>query len=252
MRPDGPSVHPSAVDRAIFAEKRSSQAHSGNGVRSVSIRKTGGKNSKKATSHTLGKCSNTPQHQPGRSIDTSRYVDDEPAIFVSSTDDETNSEQDEVASKTRKVGTQNGNVAVKRKRGVNVKNAKSGGNVLVNCNHWSCKQMFQSWDAMWYHASYYHVRGKKRTFECHLCRRTSRDLYILQKHMNSVHIGERFFQCPFSNCSQKFFDKRTKKTHINGVHTKEIAFKCTKCSYKSYYKQNLRVHVARLHHHHGD
>lgn len=109
--------------------------------------------------------------------------------------------------------------------------------------------MFQSWDAMWYHVSNYHVRGIKKSFECHLCKKTSVYFIISNQriHMNSLHVGDKCFKCPFSNCSKEFSHKGNMKTHINAVHTKKITFKCTKCSYKSYYKKEISAHVARYH-----
>lgn len=132
MRPGGSpvaqssEVYQSAENRAKFAEKRSLQAHSGDDVRSLSIRKIGEKSSSKLASYTVEQCSNSSQRQPGKSVDTSRLVRDASAI-ISLTDDDKDPEQEEVVSKKRKVGTHNRKISDKNKQRVNGKIAESEG-----------------------------------------------------------------------------------------------------------------------------
>lgn len=70
---------------------------------------------------------------------------------------------------------------------------------IVKCqapNLRCCKMVFESRDAMMYHATNYHVKGIKNTFECCFCRKSFPNRSSTQLHIDSVHSSLKRFKCP--------------------------------------------------------
>lgn len=111
-----------------------------------------------------------------------------------------------------------------------------------------CKDLFESWDAMWYHVATYHARLQKyNTFECHLCKQRLGEKQTHQRHMNLYHFGRSLFKCSFGTCTKSFPRPDYLEKHINAEHTKQNRIKCTNCPKKFNFKYNLVRHLAYTH-----
>lgn len=120
-------------------------------------------------------------------------------------------------------------------------------NTAVMCrSRGVCKESFENRDAMMYHLANYHGKGTKTTYECHLCRQISPNKANLQRHLKR-HTGHVRFECPIRKCPRNFTAKASLERHVNVIHTKEIAFGCSKCSMKFYRKDVLITHLANKH-----
>lgn len=111
----------------------------------------------------------------------------------------------------------------------------------------TCKFLFESNEAMQFHAATYHANKTKKEFHCHLCKRKFGTRQQLQPHMLSVHIGLRPFKCPFPLCPKAFSYENVLRQHINAIHTRAIMFKCTKCPRKFTRKEYMTRHLANKH-----
>lgn len=140
-----------------------------------------------------------------------------------------------------------GTVSVKKENTEKLKPRKSVEHFPVRCVTWNCPAWFESSDAMIYHLNTYHERGIRKIFNCHLCEKTHTSLRTLQMHFTNIHSGPDRYPCSVATCSKSFVSKVIMRRHVNGVHTKQITYDCTKCSFKSHYKQHLKRHLTRVH-----
>lgn len=111
----------------------------------------------------------------------------------------------------------------------------------------SCRDYFESLDAMLYHVRHYHARRIEREYSCYLCHRSAPSRQRLLSHMNAIHFDRNRFKCPHPACSKHFNDRSNLRKHVNGRHTQTQTFVCTQCSFRTYYKQNLVQHLATVH-----
>lgn len=118
----------------------------------------------------------------------------------------------------------------------------------VTCPWKFCwENQFESVDAMRYHLTTFHRKGRKHHFECHLCKAALNDKLLLQKHINSLHNS---ILCPFPACSKTFTWQKYLRRHINNIHefhTKKKVFPCEMCPMKYYRKNHLGRHMAAKH-----
>lgn len=120
----------------------------------------------------------------------------------------------------------------------------SRGGFQIKCRaRGKCKDLFESWDAMTYHAR----TQKQNEFECLFCKKTVTGKQSLQRHINAVHTHHAKFKCPYPACARSFNRKCNLKRHINGIHTKLKAYDCTKCAAKFYYRHLFTNHLANVH-----
>lgn len=105
----------------------------------------------------------------------------------------------------------------------NIVKDKNSGYYPIKCGKLNCKEFFQNKDAMRYHLDIYHVRGIKKTFECHLCGKTFTLRTVFENHMNSVHTRQQRFICPFTTCKMVFYQKSSIERHIKCKHSGNVA-----------------------------
>lgn len=88
----------------------------------------------------------------------------------------------------------------------------------IKCIHQRCTNLFNSSDAMDYHVMNYHAQGIKKTFSCHLCKKTFHHLTALCRHSKGVHTGLRPFKCQFDMCFVSYITIGDLNKHIKSVH----------------------------------
>lgn len=108
----------------------------------------------------------------------------------------------------------------KRYRSVNHRavNEKNNSNFKFKCDLRNCTNLLESTDAMMYHLSTYHRRGKKRPFECFLCKVRSLELQSLKQHMNAMHCNRISYKCSFPDCLLTFYSSSMIRKHIKAIH----------------------------------
>lgn len=140
-------------------------------------------------------------------------------VICISSDDESDSDVEIVDA--QKVDKDNARAAVKVNESVTCNATDCFERLLVKCR--STGRWLESWNALQY------------------------DGPDFREHVNSLLAGPIRFQCPVLPCMKIFSNKGNLKQHINGIHTKKNDFRCTKCSYKSFYKQHLGRHLTKVH-----
>ena len=88
-----------------------------------------------------------------------------------------------------------------------------------------------------------------RYFDCSFpnCSYRVSSVSRLKLHVDRRHNPNRAreFSCPL--CSQAFFDRHSRETHVRRAHTKEKPHKCNLCSYAGVRAVELKIHYRRVH-----
>lgn len=113
----------------------------------------------------------------------------------------------------------------------------------VKCRHGNCNDLFESNGAVMLHMRSYHAKVKK-TYNCHLCKKTLSSRVGIKRHMNAIHMGE-CFRCSYRTCLKVFKREDVLTEHVKNVHIQEL--KCPKCSRKFSRNVNMKRHMARRH-----
>ena len=82
-----------------------------------------------------------------------------------------------------------------------------------------------------------------RTHQCQQCEFETTQKGNLQRHIKSVHDGQKF-PCP--QCEYKATQKGDLKKHNKSVHAGR-KFPCPKCEYKATQKRSLQTHLKSVH-----
>lgn len=98
-------------------------------------------------------------------------------------------------------------------------------NFSIKCVSAKCKEVLDSWASMKYHQEMYHRKGIKRTFQCHLCRKTLVNRPTIRCHVESQHLCQ--YVCPFPICSMTFYQIRGLNWHIKCIHKRNLVFSAT-------------------------
>lgn len=124
----------------------------------------------------------------------------------------------------------------------------------VNCNERNCKEIFDSRTSLVYHVNYYHAKGIKKNFECHLCKRSFPVKRDFRRHFDAVHSALKPFKCANESCLKLFSRKGNLMRHIETVHLGLKPFQCPnqKCSKRFTLKGNLKRHVDSVHSGHSN
>lgn len=198
-----------------------------------------------------------PMHQTQFSTEENRIATVErcdastsPITCVPSSDDGMDSGID--TANTHEVEKVDGKLALKNKKRVKGKaKAKAKGKAVarfsVRCEFGRCDEMFESCGARRQHLAIYHAKGIKNVFSCHMCKKTFQAKRMLRAHMISEHLPPTYYFCSMPNCLKYFTVQPHLQLHMNAVHTKKITYHCTKCSFKTHYKQHLKKHVLCRH-----
>lgn len=142
-----------------------------------------------------------------------------PIMCITVTD--TESEDEEINFDVQNSETYNANVPGTNTDEVNRESFRKqmNTNFTIKCAS-KCKELFDSREAMSYHVTFYHRRGVKKTFECHLCKRAFIHKRDFQGHINAIHSRQRQYTCPFQMCSSIFFRDTTLRAHIRSKHSR--------------------------------
>lgn len=104
--------------------------------------------------------------------------------------------------------------------------------------------------------SHMYLHTKEENLECKSCSMHFHRLGDLYEHVSSAHnISQVFYKSPqratekaekkpaqCSICSKVFTTQAYLRIHINGKHTKEIAYKCSFCPRVFYYRSSAKYH----------
>ena len=86
---------------------------------------------------------------------------------------------------------------------------------------------------------------RKRTFQCAICSFTGKSEYILQAHIDKVHLKKEQQACV--TCSKTYSSMPNLQRHINDVHKKLKPFTCETCAKSFSTKNYLKVHIDMIH-----
>jgi hypothetical protein len=67
----------------------------------------------------------------------------------------------------------------------------------------------------------------------------------MNKHVTSIHEGNKPFKCDISDYSARWSDKRNMNTHFASVHEVKKPFKCDICDYCCSKKHKMKQHVEK-------
>lgn len=140
-------------------------------------------------------------------------------ITISDSDLESESEENKKKNQAIDASQYSGRVVKRLKKRKQKKFAKRDiCDFPVKCGWRSCRETFETEDALLFHKENYHHPGMKVTFACHLCRRSLSTKDSLQRHTNALHSHDERYVCPYSICSKVFYHKVTLKKHMRTVH----------------------------------
>ena len=86
---------------------------------------------------------------------------------------------------------------------------------------------------------------KEKSHPCLICNSTFDVKSALNKHVKSVHDGEKLLQCP--SCDYNTLRTSALKDHISAVHEEKKHFQCLRCNFSCGIKHNLNRHIRIVH-----
>lgn len=92
-----------------------------------------------------------------------------------------------------------------------------------------------------------HSGVRESSQSCHDCDKKFYNVYLLNKHVNSVHLKLRPYQCKVDGCSKSFNQKNYLNTHLRVHMNKKPLFSCIICAKKFTFKGNLTAHIKNIH-----
>merc|ERR1712226_466520 len=90
-------------------------------------------------------------------------------------------------------------------------------------------------------------QGKIIQFKCEKCDYTTKQKYLLQRHVKFVHDKIRPFKC--TKCEMSFGQKAHLSSHNRSIHDKLRPFNCEFCPHSASEKGNLDKHIRAVHGH---
>ena len=86
---------------------------------------------------------------------------------------------------------------------------------------------------------------KEKSHQCLICNAMFDVKSALNKHVKSVHDGEKLLQCP--SCDYNTLRTSALKDHISAVHEENKPFQCLRCNFSCGIKHNLNRHIRIVH-----
>ena len=83
------------------------------------------------------------------------------------------------------------------------------------------------------------------SFDCEICGKSFTQKYSLNRHIQTVHLGEKLFEC--KTCGKAFGQKADHTRHVQTVHLGEKPFKCKTCGKAFGRKDEHTRHVRTVH-----
>lgn len=114
-------------------------------------------------------------------------------------------------------------VFVAKRKPPAISNVATGRDILkypVDCAWKYCKEVFESEDAMNYHAATSHAKGITKTYACYLCKKKCSEKNSLLQHLNAMHGRQQKFKCPIPGCLTVFQFSTGIAEHMKFVHGK--------------------------------
>lgn len=89
-----------------------------------------------------------------------------------------------------------------------------------------------------------HDRNPENSVFCDQCGKAFPTRKSLMKHIRSSHTKTKVYQCP--QCDKFFYENYRLQKHLR-IHTGIKPFKCRHCQYRSTRKDNVRLHLKKVH-----
>lgn len=107
----------------------------------------------------------------------------------------------------------------------NVPSDRSIEHFPIKCARGACKEVFESVDAVMYHRTVFHRPGLRKSFECHVCKKSVVGKFYLMQHMNALHGPQHKFKYPVSGCCDVFHYSASICRHLKEVHGKKVEYR---------------------------
>jgi Zinc finger, C2H2 type len=88
--------------------------------------------------------------------------------------------------------------------------------------------------------------ASKKNFKCKMCTNfTCNTNSLLQRHIDTVHHGQRLFECTY--CKSTFGLKSNLNKHVKAVHEKKRPYSCEHCGFTFTQKSSFTRHLSTIH-----
>lgn len=117
----------------------------------------------------------------------------------------------------------------------------------VMCKHPGCTQILASLQSMEEHYLVKHTPPEEGLIHCpnEECNFSHKLQRKVKQHHQNVHQNLKPHNC--THCPKSFSSTEKLRVHGEAVHEKQVRFACTKCAYKTYYKQQYVKHMRDAH-----
>ncbi|XP_040570526.1 uncharacterized protein [Lepeophtheirus salmonis] len=107
-----------------------------------------------------------------------------------------------------------------------------------------CGKKFKLPSDLQNHIAYAHDIGGEKSVVCDQCGKVLPHRTALTKHIRRSHDKTKTYTCP--KCNKVFFENYRLKKHLS-IHTGVKPFKCSRCKYCCVRKDNVFIHLRRVH-----
>ncbi|KAI5632285.1 zinc-finger associated domain (zf-AD) domain-containing protein [Phthorimaea operculella] len=111
------------------------------------------------------------------------------------------------------------------------------------CRHSGCGRTFKHLSG---HLSHLRTHSDERPFICDHCSFAFKSKQMMEKHISTIHLGERRYSCPRAGCGRAFKQHHHLVNHLRS-HSDEKSFSCDSCPKIFKYSASLYEHRKIVH-----
>lgn len=89
--------------------------------------------------------------------------------------------------------------------------------------------------------------GGEAKYVCEECNLRTPHQFVYERHINSVHLKKRDFQCKFPGCTRTFATDYNWLRHVKSRHLRERRWPCPACTKKLTRRTKVLEHLGRVH-----